>query len=347
MKASIYRISLDIQDAYANVSLDVKRGDYGRKIHLTLMDGGIPYKISKECYAVLSAEKPDGKKIFNHCTIEGNTIIYVMTPQTVAAVGVAECEVKVYGADDQLLTSACFNLVINDTVNEEDQLISEDEVDALTHLISEATTTITEGNEATEEARAATEETRTATEEARNATEEARDTTERGNDLIDDLIKARKDLDNRFASKADDLNFDEDTSILSLVSEGKIIGNGVKVVKDFVFVQPDEPENAKIGTLWYDTDEESTPVARIGEVELLAAKWIGEDNLWSQVVTIEGVTANSQVDLTPSVEQLVIFYEKDLTLVAENENGVVTVYVIGQKPQNDYTIQVTITEVKV
>lgn len=87
--------------------------------------------------------------------------------------------------------------------------------------------------------------------------------------------------------------------------------------------------------------------ARIGEVTLPANGWIGTGNLFSQVVTISGVTAHTQVDLTPSVEQLVIFYEKDLTFVTENENGVVTVYVIGQKPQNDYTIQVTLTEVTV
>ena len=40
-----------------------------------------------------------------------------------------------------------------------------------------------------------------------------------------------------------------------------------------------------------------------------------------------------------------VFYEKDITFVTENDGGVVTVYAIGQKPQNDYTIQVTITEV--
>jgi hypothetical protein len=85
--------------------------------------------------------------------------------------------------------------------------------------------------------------------------------------------------------------------------------------------------------------------ATIGSVELLADKWEGENNLYSQVVEIEGVTPNSQVDLTPSVEQLTVFYEKDLTFVTENENGVVTVYAIGQKPTNDYTVQVTITEV--
>ena len=87
--------------------------------------------------------------------------------------------------------------------------------------------------------------------------------------------------------------------------------------------------------------------ATIGTVELLADKWVGGENLYSQIVTIDGVTENSQVDLTPSVEQLVVFYEKDLTFVTENDGGVVTVYAIGQKPANDYTIQVTITEVNV
>lgn len=87
--------------------------------------------------------------------------------------------------------------------------------------------------------------------------------------------------------------------------------------------------------------------AKIGNVTILANKWVGTDSPYSQVVTVEGVTENSQVDLTPSAEQLAIFHEKDLTFVTENEDGVVTVYAIGQKPENDYTIQVTITEVTV
>lgn len=87
--------------------------------------------------------------------------------------------------------------------------------------------------------------------------------------------------------------------------------------------------------------------AKIGWVTLLADAWMGDSNLYQQVVEIDGVTKNSQVDLTPDVQQLAIFYEKDLTFVTENYNGTVTVYAIGQKPTNDYTIQVTITEVDV
>lgn len=86
---------------------------------------------------------------------------------------------------------------------------------------------------------------------------------------------------------------------------------------------------------------------KIGVVHLLAAAWVGSDNLYSQVVSIKGVTNRSQVDITPDAELLTTFHEKDLALVAENEDGIVTVYAIGQKPVNDYTIQVTITEVSV
>lgn len=87
--------------------------------------------------------------------------------------------------------------------------------------------------------------------------------------------------------------------------------------------------------------------AKISYVTIFAKKWVGTTSPYSQVVAVEGVTENSQVDLTPSVEQLSIFHHKDLAFVTENEGGVVTVYAVGQKPENDYTIQVTITEVAV
>jgi hypothetical protein len=91
----------------------------------------------------------------------------------------------------------------------------------------------------------------------------------------------------------------------------------------------------------------AVPTVRIAEIDLLSANWVGEESPYYQVVDIEGVTEYSQVDLTPSIEQLVVFYQKDLGFVTENEDGVVTVYAIGQKPENDYKIQVTITEVSV
>jgi hypothetical protein len=89
------------------------------------------------------------------------------------------------------------------------------------------------------------------------------------------------------------------------------------------------------------------PVAKVAYINLLASAWVGADGLYSQVVEIDGVTEFSQVDLKPSAEQLAIFHEKDIAFSTENEDGVVTVHVIGDRPTNDYKMQVSITEVVV
>ena len=86
---------------------------------------------------------------------------------------------------------------------------------------------------------------------------------------------------------------------------------------------------------------------RLVNVALPASAWAGENNLYSQVVQIDGVTQYSKVDLLPSVEQLAIFHNKDVAFVTENEDGVVTIYAIGDKPTQDYTMQAQITEVAV
>ena len=55
----------------------------------------------------------------------------------------------------------------------------------------------------------------------------------------------------------------------------------------------------------------------------------------------------SKIDLQPSPEQLAIFYTKDVSFTVVNEDGVVIVYAIGMRPEQDYTIQCTITEVAI
>ena len=85
-------------------------------------------------------------------------------------------------------------------------------------------------------------------------------------------------------------------------------------------------------------------------ISIYADKWMQDaDNRWCQIVTINDaiITPNSKVDLQPSSEQLTIFHDKDLSFVAENEDGVVSVYCVGQAPQNDYIIQATVKEVVV
>jgi hypothetical protein len=89
------------------------------------------------------------------------------------------------------------------------------------------------------------------------------------------------------------------------------------------------------------------PLVKRVSITLPASGWTARgDSQYSQIVFLEGVTEYSKVDLQPTPEQLAIFYEKDVTFVTENDGGVITVYCIGQKPTNDYTMQATITEVE-
>ena len=123
------------------------------------------------------------------------------------------------------------------------------------------------------------------------------------------------------------------------------VAPGMTLLTDTEGVTLDVEYNRDSNAVIAELLEKMFPAARITSVPLPASKWVGSGNLYSQVVSIKGVTENSQVNLTPSVEQLSIFYEKDLTFITENDGGVVTVYVIGQKPQNDYIIQADVVEV--
>ena len=80
-------------------------------------------------------------------------------------------------------------------------------------------------------------------------------------------------------------------------------------------------------------------------ITLPAASWTGSSNPWSQVVTIKSVHSKNKIDLQPTAAQIVDMQNNEIALMAENNNGTVTVYAIGNKPTVDYTIQVLITEV--
>ena len=81
------------------------------------------------------------------------------------------------------------------------------------------------------------------------------------------------------------------------------------------------------------------------EVTLKAADWVGETSPYTQIVPVNGVTPNSKVIVDLDEEQADIFSAKDADFIVTNDNGIVTFKIRGDKPKNDYTIQVSIIEV--
>lgn len=137
MNDSIIQIMLDMQALNNLTVVYLKKGDTARKIVITLSDGGFPYEISETCYAVFSATKPDGHTLFNYCAIEDNKIIYDVTQQTTAAVGKMNCEIRLIGGDNAILTSASFLIVVGEAITNEEVPESSSEFTALTQLMSE------------------------------------------------------------------------------------------------------------------------------------------------------------------------------------------------------------------
>lgn len=140
---SVMRITLNLQETNTLVCVKAKRGDTGRKLLIHLSDGSIPYPIAQDCYAVFTARKSDGSKIHNPCAIENQVIEYTFTEQTCASPGTMHCELKLYGGDRKLLTSACFLINVLDTVYREgDEVTSEGEMTTLDQLICDASVLI-------------------------------------------------------------------------------------------------------------------------------------------------------------------------------------------------------------
>ena len=603
MNMSIFRISLDIHAEASQLSFSVKKGDTSRRLYITLTENGMPYRIGKDCYAVFSAVKPDGKTIYNDCIIKDNTIIYDMTAQTTAASGRCECELILYGGNAEQLTSPRFSVIVYSPVHSGSDIESSDEYSALAKLVTDGrsalndfaaeiskysnalkgkasdaiirvddvspishnvgcrvrnknlfnntndfylasgasctynegtlvitgyyaskivildeektytlsfkstrtgsygggiyiaaspfvlfsgasimsntvTFTVPKGHRSVQftfygsnssESSSATyteimlEEGNVATgyipwSDATTANvmrcgknlldlSRATFTSATRNDAVNGITckinnsyysGIRIDYLNDFllANKGKTLTFSiadaiEGAMISLLIygtrtsgktnQEGSFTGKreiSFPISKEFTAITGLEVRVNRKTTAFTDTatvvrnmqvevadsatdfevfkESETytpgadgtvegvtslsptmtllaskgnvlveveynrdinptivkllnglTPSAKISEVSLWADAWIGTESPYSQVVSIAGVTSNSQVDLTPSVEQLSIFHNKDLSFVTENENGVVTVYAIGQKPTNDYIMQATITEVEI
>lgn len=100
----------------------------------------------------------------------------------------------------------------------------------------------------------------------------------------------------------------------------------------------------KNGT-WVEVWGAINPAPKTTSITLLAENWIGITQPYSQVVRVPTVTINSKVDLQPTATQIVELQNTDVMLMAENTDGVITVYALGNKPTVDYTMQALITEV--
>lgn len=90
----------------------------------------------------------------------------------------------------------------------------------------------------------------------------------------------------------------------------------------------------------------SNPAVSVGSISLTTT-WTGTESPYTQTVTVSGptVTANSKIDLQPTAAQINQMITDGVTgLIAENNNGTITVYALAAAPTTAMTMQCTVTE---
>lgn len=164
MRDSIYKFTLDIHEYASQVQIVAKQNDSSRKMLVTLMENGKPYAIESGCTAVFMMRKPDGTILLNDCDIidSGNAIQYEFTTQTTATEGICECEIRIIGEDETVITSPRFTILVNENVYDDGQVESQDEFTALTDALSKIAEIRTLASEAAESASSAAEDAETA-----------------------------------------------------------------------------------------------------------------------------------------------------------------------------------------
>lgn len=84
---------------------------------------------------------------------------------------------------------------------------------------------------------------------------------------------------------------------------------------------------------------------KITTISAPAANWKGAESPYSQEVSVRGISVASKVDIQLAPEQMEAFRDMDIAFTVGNEEGVATLYAIGDKPTADLTFQATISEV--
>lgn len=156
------------------IKVPAKQGDVGsREVSIKFVDNGVFYTIPEGTTARIRVTKPDGKYVFNDCTIEDNAVIAPLTAQTLAAAGDAKVDIAMYQGENVLLSCSVFILAIMPRAGSDEAIESTDEFGALDSLLQQAETDIPAAHDAAQAANTAAGAANTAAEAANDAAEAA------------------------------------------------------------------------------------------------------------------------------------------------------------------------------
>lgn len=182
----ITNITLEMTGDTKRYVVSAKQGDRRTRVVVAkLLNNGVAYTIPTGSRVVMNVKKPDGKYVYNTCAFSGSDVTIELTNQTLAASGIAYCDIEIRTSDDtQLITSASFTIEIEASQRNDNAILSSNEFTDLENRIAghiksindtEAAVRQAEENRVNvENARVRAEQQRASAEEVRNQNESIR-----------------------------------------------------------------------------------------------------------------------------------------------------------------------------
>lgn len=112
---TIHKICLDLHTCTSSILLPIPQRDTARTLQIRLTQGGIPYPIPEEAYAVLTAKAPSGSSLpWLACEKQDNSLLCPIPGGHTAQPGLLRCQLRLYSAGEGslLLTAPEFTLEI-------------------------------------------------------------------------------------------------------------------------------------------------------------------------------------------------------------------------------------------
>lgn len=154
-------ITLDLLETGSPVIIKAKQNDRNtRYIAAHLYVDGLAYPVPSGTEIAFRYKKPDGTAGFYDAlpdnspaiTVSGNTVTVELVEQVLTAAGCVHCEINMYNAASEKLTTFTFEISVEESVLTDAEIISSDYYNVLTAEIAKALQAVTDATEQAENA---------------------------------------------------------------------------------------------------------------------------------------------------------------------------------------------------
>lgn len=331
-----FDVALELKQTSTNAPFYVIEGDNGNKIRITVTDGGSAVDLT-DCRVIAVFSKSNGTSMQDSAEANGgvtiggtyNNEVTVALRSASIAPGQVECELQIYSDENKttLITTAKFNFECQRAIFNEDTAMATNEYPILVSLIS-----VCNGIVAAEEGRVSAENTRVLQEQERQA----------------EILKIAG------------MTVEVTTLAAGAQATAELVESGDhKVLKLGIPKGQDGSGTGDMSKSTYDKDNDGVvdkaddadklggkaaseyqPAAVAKIVSLAIANWAGEAAPFSQTITVEGMTAEAKIIVSPVPASLDAYGSAQVRCTEQAANSLT--FACSKVPESNLTVNILI-----